>query len=339
MAAQDDLEHVTEHGGIALTLAHTLEASGLDSGAVFSEAGIDPAVIKSPDNRVPGDAMQRLWSIAVDATGNDAIGIAFAENFRPGALHGLGFSLSVSETLYDGFLRLVRYFRVICNVGEVILDEDGDQIRLWLRLPVPAGIAVDAGLDAGLALFVQLCRNAKGHDFNADLVELQRRTPTHVAKFHDFFRCPISFRSPENVLLFRRSDLEKRLPLANTALARASDRVVIDYLKRFDQNNIVSQVRSSIIESLPSGAPNQQQIAELLNKSPRSLQRKLAAENTTFSKLVDQIRSELARQYLSESHRSIGEISYLLGYSEPGNFARSFKSWTGQTPNHYRMEQ
>lgn len=339
MTVRDDLEPVTEHSGIALTLAQTLDARGFDSSKMFRQAGIDPALTKSPDNRIKGEAMQRLWTIAVEATQNDALGIEFAESFRAGALHGLGFSFSVSNTLNDSFERLVRYFRVICNVGDAVVQERGSQVRLWLKLPVQAGIAVDEGIDAGLALFLKLCRNAKGPDFNAEWVELQRPTPKNTTKFEQFFRCPIKYEAPENVLIFRRKELETRLPLANAALARASDHVVVEYLRQNDQNNVVGQVRARIIEALPSGTPTQQLIAADLHQSPRSLQRKLAEANTTFSKLIDEVRYAMARQYLSESHRSIGEISYLLGYSEPGNFARSFKGWAGQTPNQFRTEQ
>ncbi len=52
---------------------------------------------------------------------------------------------------------------------------------------------------------------------------------------------------------------------------------------------------------------------------------------------MDSIRQDLARQYLKESGRSVGEVSYLLGFSEPTNFTRSFKRWTGMTPNQYQL--
>ncbi len=339
MGPEPQIDAPTEHQGIALTLAYTLESHGLDSQAMFLEAGIDPSVMRSPNSRVVGADMQRLWTSAVTATGNDALGIVFAEHFRVGALHGLGIAWTTSNTLYDSLQRLVRYFRVICTVGEVVLEEDEDTLRLWLKLPVAAGVAVDASLDAGLALFIQLCRYAKDPQFCAQSVQLQRKPPLNASKFYEFFACPVAFGSPENVLIFRRSDLEQALPMANPSLARANDSVVIDYLKRFDHSDVVSQVRAAIIDALPSGTPTQDTIAAALGKSQRSLQRRLAEKNTTFTKLVEHIRADLARQYLSEPHRSIGEIAYLLGYSEPSNFARSFKHWSGLTPNRFRLEQ
>ncbi len=327
----------TEHQSIALTLADTMESCGLDSKAMFQDAGVDPAVVYSPDTRVVGESMQRIWKAAVEASGNDALGIVFAEHFRVTALHGLGIAWLTSDTLYDAFERLVRYFRVICTVGDVVIVDEGETLQLWLKLPIPAGIAVDASLDAGLALFIQLCRFAMDSSFCAETVTLQRKPPLNTQKFYRFFGCPIEFESTENTLVFNRAILDKRVPTANSSLARANDEVVINYLKRFDQDDIISQIYGAVINALPSGVPTQEELTSTLGISQRSLQRRLAEKNTTPTKTIEQIRSDLAKQYLSERHRSIGEISYLLGFSEPSNFARSFKRWTGHTPNHFRL--
>lgn len=64
--------------------------------------------------------------------------------------------------------------------------------------------------------------------------------------------------------------------------------------------------------------------------------RRLHAEGISFKQLLDETRRELAAQYLQDSHRRIGEITYLLGFSEPSNFTRAFRRWTGLSPNEYR---
>ncbi len=115
-----------------------------------------------------------------------------------------------------------------------------------------------------------------------------------------------------------------------------SDQVVIDYLKQFDKKNITMQVRARIIEELNNGVPNQEKIASSLNMSLRNLQRKLKEEDTSFKKILDETRSELSRQYLRGSDRSIIEVGFLLGFSEPSNFARAFRRWTGVSPHEYR---
>ena len=70
--------------------------------------------------------------------------------------------------------------------------------------------------------------------------------------------------------------------------------------------------------------------------SSRNLQRKLAVEGVTFRELVQTVRQELAEAYLVRGSFTLGEITYLLGFSDQSSFSRAFKRWTGSTPQEYR---
>ena len=96
------------------------------------------------------------------------------------------------------------------------------------------------------------------------------------------------------------------------------------------------QVRAKIIERLPSGHVTQEEIAQELNMSLRNMQRRLRGEGTSFTQLLDDTRRTLATQYVRSRRLSINEITYLLGFSEPSNFSRAFKRWTGLSPSEFR---
>ncbi len=317
-------------------MARALQAHGLQADAVFAEAGLDLAAQAGADQRVAAVAMQRVWRRAVELSGDEAFGLGFARQMHPAALQGLGFAWVASDTLRDAFQRLVRYYRMITTAGEVVLEDLGERLRLLYRVPGARGAAAPASLDAALAVFVQMCRFTKDDDFRPARVELQRGAPADRAAFDGFFRCEIEFGAADNALYFDRASLEEPLPMASPELARANDQVIIDYLKRHDAGDIVTRVRAGIIDWLPSGAPSQEEIANSLHTSPRTLQRRLGEHGLTFKELLEAIREELARQYLSMPGRSVSEVAYLLGYSEPGNFTRSFKRWTGLTPQQYQ---
>ena len=70
--------------------------------------------------------------------------------------------------------------------------------------------------------------------------------------------------------------------------------------------------------------------------SRRTLQRRLAAQQTTLTALREEVRKELALAWLGEPRLSITEVAYLLGFSRPSAFHRAFKRWTGQTPAGFR---
>lgn len=80
------------------------------------------------------------------------------------------------------------------------------------------------------------------------------------------------------------------------------------------------------------------QTAELSGVSVRSFQRRLADEGESFAQLARQARIELAKDLLSNTDRSLTEIASELGYTEPQNFFRAFKRWTGQTAQQFRNQ-
>ena len=165
---------------------------------------------------------------------------------------------------------------------------------------------------------------------------MSHEPPRELKVYNDFFKAPLNFSAKRNALVFDHEQIEKKLVFSNPKLARANDQMVVDYLDRFDRENITQKVRIQIIDHLPSGVPAQKKIAQSLNLSLRSMQRQLQREKTTFQSALEDIRKTLARQYLKNSPRPIGEIAYLLGFSEPSSFVRAFKRWNGKTPSQYR---
>jgi AraC-like DNA-binding protein len=80
-------------------------------------------------------------------------------------------------------------------------------------------------------------------------------------------------------------------------------------------------------------------VARQLTLAPRTLQRRLAAEGVSYQQLVDVVRREAAERLLTDASMSIGEIGYLLGFSEPSAFHRAFKRWHSLAPHDYRNGQ
>ncbi|MEM7332100.1 MAG: AraC family transcriptional regulator ligand-binding domain-containing protein [Chloroflexota bacterium] len=99
------------------------------------------------------------------------------------------------------------------------------------------------------------------------------------------------------------------------------------------------RVRACLIEMLASGRYSMTNIASQLAISNRTLQRRLKQEGTTFQGVLDELREELARHYLSTTDYTSAEISFLLGYEEPNSFYRAFRAWTGQTPELIRSNK
>jgi AraC-like DNA-binding protein len=122
-------------------------------------------------------------------------------------------------------------------------------------------------------------------------------------------------------------------PVLAAVLAEKIERLLAQFS---DQPSLGSRVREWLIAQLRGGNPRIDALAEHLHMSERTLRRRLGEEGTSFKRILDEVRRELAIGYVQERQLSTGEIAFLLRYSEPSAFQRAFKRWTKLTPSEYR---
>ena len=131
--------------------------------------------------------------------------------------------------------------------------------------------------------------------------------------------------------------LERPLALSNSALRAYFERQCQEAAARFEADAaLTGRVRRQIIAGMNGQVPSMQEVARALGLSVRSLHRGLEAEGVRWSELVDGVRSEFAQRYLARPSLNIGEVSYLVGFSDTSAFFKAFKRWTGKKPSEYR---
>ena len=331
------MQDITTISSIANLLAETLRDCDIDPARLFSQANIDLSAVKDPDTRVPTHRMLDLWNLSIAATDNPCLGLLVARHFQPAVLHGLGFAWLASDTLLNALNRLVHYSRIIVTTLEIGLEEHPDTTDVFFIAPHNFPNDVHAPIDLGMAMLLHMCQVTAGEPLLPVHTTFQRPAPPCRAEFDGLFGPSIEYDAPVNRMSFDSHLVNRPLGTAHPELARINDQAVVDYLARYDRSCIAMQVCSKIIEQLPDGIPSQENIADTLHLGLRSLQRRLKEEETSFKYLLEDIRHSLAEQYLRERHHSIGEITYLLGFSSPSSFTRAFKRWTGKTPVEYRQ--
>jgi AraC-like DNA-binding protein len=105
-----------------------------------------------------------------------------------------------------------------------------------------------------------------------------------------------------------------------------------------DSNNLKQRVKGAITDMLSSGGVCDEKVAKGLNMSTRSLQRKLQGMNTSFGKLLEEVRRELAEHYIEDISVSLLEVAFICGFSVYSSFSRAYKRWTGISPNEKRKQ-
>ena len=320
----------------ALLIAKALEAEGHNAQAAFEHVNMDPAKLRDPNARYSYIKITHLWQHAVELTNDSCFGFKAAQQLHPTTLHALGFAWMASATLKEALERLVRYLHIVNSAVVVHLKEEDECVHLVFPLPEEIKEVAYEAFDAGLAVIIDMCRTSYGADFHPLRMSLIRPEPFCPEKFTKYFQCPVKYSQPENVITFGRQEVEALLPTSNAELAIANDKIVADYLAALDRSDVVMQVKTKLIEQLPHGDVTEDDVASAIHMSRRSLQRKLKAQGASYKELLDGTRSDLAKEYIRNSRLSINEITYMLGFSEPSNFTRAFKRWTGHSPTEYR---
>ncbi|MEO8604755.1 MAG: AraC family transcriptional regulator [bacterium] len=316
------------------TILRALAGRGIDVAPLAARAGIDPSGL-GPDARVPRQALNQLWALAVEATGDPAFGLEAARFTAQTTFHALGYAVLASVTLKDAFERMIRYRRLIGDVLNLRLLDAGDRYRFEIDVAsAGAGVPFQA-VDAIAAVCVRQARLLHGRACEPLAVSFARPAPTDLQPYRRMFRAPLHFDAASNAIEYARADLEAPLPTGNAELARSNDEVLVRYLARLEQSRLASRVQQALLDALPDGAPSKTAIARGLGMSARNLQRHLADEGTSFKALLDDARVTLARDYVAEGRLSVTEIAFVLGFADTSTFSRAFKRWTAQSPREF----
>jgi AraC-like DNA-binding protein len=137
-------------------------------------------------------------------------------------------------------------------------------------------------------------------------------------------------------MVFSREVVELPVMHANKFNARMSEKLCQDILRKYiGEEDLAMQIRHIMLQ-VPGQFPDEEAVANALALSGRTMRRKLGDLGTSYRDLREQVRSELAQQYLRNTNMSVDQVAYLLGYTETTNFRRAFKRWLGVSPREYR---
>jgi len=238
-----------------------------------------------------------------------------------------------ARTLGEALRTLGRYKRLTCPEEVLVEVRDGEpSVRFdWVLATgeVPAPL-----VDAVFAAHVALVGRATGGKPPVIRIELARKR-RHAQVLRDHFRCPIVFGAERDRIVFAEGALA--LPLVTANQAAYAQIIPGLEAKLAAKRSLVGDVRIAIARTISAGTrPSIDTIAERLETSGRTLQRRLTAARTSFQDQLDDVRHVAARRLLEHTELEPIDIAFLLGFAEPNSFVRAFRSWERTTPLRWR---
>lgn len=338
----DNTEH--REGSASSVYLHLLERTAahlhIDFAPLLVEVGIDPAGAKSADAWYERDKIYALWNRLAEIADDDDFGLHVAEAQRGGASTGgvLEYSARNCPNLAEAYQRVERFARLVLDGSIYRFVLDDEKGTLTLRVPGMTRHPCRHAAEWSMASFVLKGRELIDDDFAPLEVALSVEPPASTREHERIFGCPVRFSAEVSTLTIARDVLDRSIKFADPALGAVLDRFAEEQLAKIPNGqNVTDRVRHYLTRALSSGGdPSLNAIAKDLAMSARTLQRRLKEEGQTHRELVEDARRGLALEYVHDPTLSVGEMAFLLGFSEPSAFLRAFKRWTGSSPGRLR---
>ncbi len=328
---------MTNLASMQCILWNILEKYGQDPEEIFRAVKLDPLLLHEPGRRYPVRKTDQLWREAARKIPDTCFGLLASKCWHPSHLGGLGYAMLASTSLRTSLERMIRFHRVVSDNSFAVIHTDDITKNLVFTLTDRNGDPPEPCLeDAALALIMSILSMNYQQELKANMVSFRHPAPDCAARYTDFFRSPVYFDAPATCLHLPLAATDKILPGRDKKFATLGEQLMTEYLASLDDAQLPLRIEKIIFEHLPSGDANLETVANRLHMSTRTLQRHLRLAGTTFQQIHEQTRKKLAKAYVLDRKMNLSEIAFLLGFSEVNTFSRSFKRWTGKSPQQFR---
>lgn len=329
------------HIGVFLGLVQYLERSGYSIEAFSRLAGVDAKAPADPDARIPVDVMKRCLKIALEMTGNSALGLAVGADYSSNSHGVLGHLIAHSETWGDALRVLCRYFVLLTDWQRMELKEAGTQAWVIVGTEDPNPAVWPTVVERTFASIVAVAKSEILGNFSIESAEFDFPEPAHSAAYRKFFGAPCRFGARQTRLIFSRDHLGLPMRHKHSALRSLLAREAETTHKNMvDQTNATSAGLWNVLPNLlDRGVISAQDAAEALHISARTLHRRLLSEGSTYLELLDKARYERSMRLMALPDISLEEIALACGFLDNSGFYRGFRRWTGMAPRAYRASK
>ena len=325
-----------------LGLSEQLAEHGHDLAPLLGECGLPIAALTKIDMLVDFRRVQAFYELAAQRFAIADIGLRAAAKMMPhlpnaGPVMALSrFAPNVREWLKD----VMAYWALHTNAYRPELTEHaGPGMSLTRLHPAEPLVWPRQFTEHTMFNIVAMTRLAADRpDESASVVRFQHGAPADVSPHAEAFGCRVEFGCEYNEIEFPTEVLDYPMGRLLTPLRSTVRRYVqhrIDRLEHYDVS-FATNVALTITSMIGSGKTDIASIAEAMVIHPKQLQRQLAQEGTTFSALLDDVRSSMAQDMMTNSSAPVGQVARLLGYAANAPFTAAFRKWTDSSPLQWR---
>ena len=327
---------------VAAGLARGLMELAVDKGAsqpeLLARSGIAAEDLTDVDRRIPLAKYVALMRAGQELANDPALALHYGETNDMSRISIVGLIADACETMAEAMVQVNRF-------GRLVVEFDGPKDRFKIVAKDSGFWTVDTRENPNAfpelteSTFARaICAPRRfGVTSLAKAVHVTHKAPAYRAEYERIYGVPVTFEAEWNAVLMDEKWMTHKIAVQPRYVFGILSEHADALLKSLENSKTVrGRVESLLMPILHKGEANMDAIAEKIGLSRQTLFRQLKAEDTTFEKVLDELRHRLALQYLRGRKASVNETAYLVGFSEPAAFSRAFKRWTGTNPREMR---
>jgi AraC-like DNA-binding protein len=329
---------MNKHFRVSGRTSSKLEELGVRVSAVLRRAGLPQGLFDQPRVLVTTEELFAFWRAVGEVSSDPAIGLALGtetktEQFSPSGLAALS-----SENFGEAVRQIARYKQLTCP-EEILQRVDDGEWGIQFRWTLSTNVEPEVLVDMCFAWVLAVARYGTATRLSPLRLEFMGARP-HLKSIERHFGCAVVCGAPRNVIVFRATDAQRPFVTRNAELlAVLAPQLDEELRKQREEENFIETVRREIQQQLTGRRPNIEDVARALHISSRTLQRRLQEESSSFQRILEEARHQLARHYLNNSVLELNEAAYLLGYEDSNSFVRAFRTWEGIPPARWREQR
>ncbi|WP_212625532.1 AraC family transcriptional regulator [Pseudomonas sp. PP3] len=305
---------------------------------LLREAGLPRDVMENPDALISFHRFALVLELASKASANPVFGLEFGLYQGVGIFGSLLYLVRNARSVGDALRDLGHYFHVHDNYGDVVVHQADEHALLYYaseaeNLPGSRHVS-----ELVVGVGHQLMRTLLGNRWQPAVAMFQHSAAVNPVRYRRLLGVAPRFNSAFDAWMFDVNLLSVSLSDADPALHRLMQQH-LDNISRLHSNQLPSHIQRLLRSFLPSGRVTIDHIADFMRLSPRSLQRHLAEQGTSFQTLLDDTRQSMTLRYLEESDMTLMQLTEVLGYANQSAFSRAFQRWFGVSPRQWLKQQ
>jgi AraC-like DNA-binding protein len=315
-----------------------LDQIGSPTERLLQQAKVPIFALEDPEALIPLYQSCVFVEQAARLEGIENLGILVGQKTQIADLGLFGHLLCQSLTLYELLTTLEQTVNTFDSGEQVWIVQQGDQVWLHHRFNSLPTLENQQARLYNMMLYLKAFQLVLGQEWRPLAMQLQVNPSRSLTDIKPFADSQLYFAQSSSAIIFSRSlfssPLKQPAPLHTAAYQ-------FDYetlQSSAPSPDFLESLRQLLRSLLRDGYPDIALAAEIAGMSSRSLQRRLAENDLSYSHLVEKVRFKRAVNLLQDADIKLIEISAELGYTDAANFTRAFKRWAGISPREFRNQ-